>query len=202
MELDSLSLARAKRGDASAFEALVTPCEGMLWRLCCQMLGSPEDARDALQEIMVKAWRALDRFDGKASVSTWLYRIGVNHCTDLLRKRRLRQTESLEHLREEQGFDPAAPGENPAEALERKERNAAIRRAIEALPPEQRVPLVLFALERKSYEEIAALTGVELGTVKSRIARARGKLAQLLQAEGNFSPAPASKKAKGGSAHA
>lgn len=202
MEPVSLTMERAKRGDTSAFEALVTPCEGMLWRLCWRMLGSEADAQDAMQEIMVKAWQALGRFDGKASVSTWLYRIGVNHCTDLLRKRRLRQAESLESLREEQGFDPVSPGENPAEALERKERNAAIRRAIDALPPEQRTPLVLFALERRSYEEIAALTGVELGTVKSRIARARGKLAQLLQGEGNFSRAAASNQSKGGSDHA
>lgn len=200
MQADALTLQRARRGDTAAFEALVTPCEPMLWRLCWQMLGSREDARDALQEIMVKAWRALDRFDGKAAVSTWLYRIGVNHCTDLLRQRSLRRVESLDSLREDRGYDPPSPAEGPAEALEHKERNAAIRQAIGQLPPDQRTALVLFALEHRSYEEIAALTGAELGTVKSRIARAREKLAGMLREDGNNSSGGSSKKTKGGDA--
>ena len=200
MQADALTLQRARRGDTAAFEALVTPCEPMLWRLCWQMLGNREDARDALQEIMVKAWRALDRFDGKAAVSTWLYRIGVNHCTDLLRQRSLRRVESLDSLREDRGFDPPSPAEDPAEALEHKERNAAIRQAIGQLPPDQRTALVLFALEHRSYEEIAALTGAELGTVKSRIARAREKLAGMLREDGNNSSGGSSKKTKGGDA--
>ena len=200
MQADALTLQRARRGDTAAFEALVTPCEPMLWRLCWQMLGNREDARDALQEIMVKAWRALDRFDGKAAVSTWLYRIGVNHCTDLLRQRSLRRVESLDSLREDSGYDPPSPAEGPAEALEHKERNAAIRQAIGQLPPDQRTALVLFALEHRSYEEIAALTGAELGTVKSRIARAREKLAGMLREDGNNSSGGSSKKTKGGDA--
>ncbi|MBR6953790.1 MAG: sigma-70 family RNA polymerase sigma factor [Clostridia bacterium] len=200
MQADALTLQRARRGDTAAFEALVTPCEPMLWRLCWQMLGNREDARDALQEIMVKAWRALDRFDGKAAVSTWLYRIGVNHCTDLLRQRSLRRVESLDSLREDRGYDPPSPAEGPAEALEHKERNAAIRQAIGQLPPDQRTALVLFALEHRSYEEIAALTGAELGTVKSRIARAREKLAGMLREDGNNSSGGSSKKTKGGDA--
>ena len=200
MQADALTLQRARRGDTAAFEALVTPCEPMLWRLCWQMLGNREDARDALQEIMVKAWRALDRFDGKAAVSTWLYRIGVNHCTDLLRQRSLRRVESLDSLREDRGYDPPSPAEGPAEALEHKERNAAIRQAIGQLPPDQRTALVLFALEHRSYEEIAALTGAELGTVKSRIARAREKLAGMLREDGNNSSGGSSKRTKGGDA--
>ena len=198
MQGDEITLRRAQRGDTAAFEALVTPCEPMLWRLCWQMLGDREDAKDALQEIMVKAWRAIRRFDGKSAVSTWLYRIGVNHCTDLLRQRRLRQTESLDSLREDTGFDPPSREEGPQEALEHKEKQEAVRRAIGELPPDQRVPLVLFALEHRSYEEIAALTGAGLGTVKSRIARARDKLAKMLREDGNIPPGDASKKAKGG----
>ena len=198
MQGDELTLYRAQRGDTAAFEALVTPCESRLWALCWRMLGDREEAKDALQEIMVKAWRSIGGFDGKSAVSTWLYRIGVNHCNDILRRRKQRRTESLDSLREDTGFDPPAPEEGPAEALERKEKREAVRRAIGELPPDQRVPLVLFALERRSYEEIAELTGVGLGTVKSRIARARDKLAKMLREDGNFSPGDASKKAKGG----
>ena len=192
MQGEELTLYRAQQGDTAAFEALATPCEPMLWALCWRMLGNREDARDALQEIMVKAWRAIGRFDGKSAVSTWLYRIGVNHCSDVLRRRRNRRTESLDSLREDTGFDPPAPEEGPEEALERKEKKEAIRRAIGELPP------VLFALEHRSYEEIASLTGAWLGTVKSRIARARDKLAKMLREDGNIPPGDASKKSKGG----
>ena len=196
---DEMTLARARKGDPAAFEALVTPHEQMLWRVCWRMLGEAEEARDALQETMVKAWRSLPDFQGGGLVS-WLYTIAVHTCQDMLRKRKARPAVSLDSLSEE-GYDPPAREEGPAEALERSDRREAVRRALAMLPEDQRVPLVLFAAEGKRYEEIAAITGLPLGTVKSRVSRARDRLRALLETfaqAGNNSGEAASNTVKGG----
>lgn len=196
---DEMTLAQARRGDQAAFEALVTPHEQMLWRVCWRTLGDAEEARDALQETMLKAWRNLANFSGGGLVS-WLYTIAVHTCQDMLRKRKVRPAVSLDGMAEE-GYDPPDREEGPAEALERKDNREAVRKALGMLPEDQRVPLVLFAVEGKRYEDIAAITGMPVGTVKSRVSRARDRLRVLLaemQRDGNNSGGPASKSVKGG----
>ena len=193
-------LAKAQTGDAGAFEQLVTPYEPMIWRVCWRITGNEEDARDALQETMLKAWRAIGRFEAKASVSTWLYAIAVRCCQDLLRRRAARPSTSLDAMREE-GYDPPSQTQTPEASLEEKERREQVRKALSMLPEEQRVPLVLFAVEGKRYEEIAEMTGISLGTVKSRVSRGRDRLREImaeLRGDGNNSGAPASKSVKGG----
>ena len=190
-------LAQARSGDSAAFSRLVTPLEGMVWRVCYQLTGNAEDARDAAQETMLKAWRSLASFREEAAFSTWLYRIAVNVCRDALRRQSVRQAESLEALREG-GFDPPDPAPGTESRVLSAESVRELRQAMSRLPEEQRVPLVLFGVEGQSYEEIASLTGVPVGTVKSRVSRARTKLLALLQNSGNLSAAPASKKVKGG----
>ena len=196
-------LAKAQAGDATAFEQLVTPYEQMLWRVCWRLTGNEEEARDALQETMIKAWRAIGRFEARASVSTWLYAIAVRCCQDLHRRRAARPSVSLDAMHEE-GFDPPAREQTPEAALEDQERRDQVRKALSMLPEEQRVPLVLFAVEGKRYEEIADMTGVSLGTVKSRVSRGRDRLREImaeLRGDGNNPGTSASKSVKGGRTH-
>lgn len=199
-----LMLARARNGDSGAFEQLVTPCESMLWRVCFRITGNEEDARDAVQETMIKAWRSIGSFEGRSAVSTWLYSIAVRCCQDLLRRKAVRPSSSLDEIHEA-GYDPPSDEPGPEQALERKERRELIRRALRMLPEDQRTPLVLFAIEGKRYEEVAEITGAALGTVKSRVSRGRLRLMELMAElrgdDGNNSESAASKKAKGGRQH-
>lgn len=168
-------LRRAQRGDASAFEALVTPHEAMLWRICWRYTRSTPDAQDCLQETMVKAWRALPSFRGDASLETWLYRLCVSCCIDHVRALSRRREESADALAEG-GFDPADPAPQPEETVLRREKQRQVHAAILLLPDGMRETLILTMLEGRSYEETAQLTGASVGTVKSRLSRARQKL--------------------------
>lgn len=179
---DELMLRRAKQGDPAAFEQLVTPHEAMLWRTCWHLMGNTEDAKDALQETMLKAWRAIGGYRGDASLATWLYRVAVSCCTDMQRKQKLRRTESMDAMRET-GFDPADQTPGPEVQTEQKERREQLRRALNQLPEEMRTVLILTCVDGRSYEETAEALGIALGTVKSRCNRARAKLAEILAKE-------------------
>ena len=200
--MDERLLERARAGDPEAFGQLVSGCEHAVWRLCWSMLRSTEDARDAVQETMLRAWRSLGTYRGACSLETWLKRIASNHCLDVIRARKNRAAESVEAL-QESGFEPAAPEEGPAERLERAERGRALRRALERLPEKQRVPLMLSAADHRPYDEIAEVLELPVGTVKSRINRGRAALRILLDEElgdtsGNNPAGQTSGKAKGG----
>lgn len=179
-------------GDADRFEELVRACEGGVWRLCRRMLGNDEDAMDASQEAFFRAYRGLDSFRGDSRFATWLYRLASNICLDMLRKR------AAAPVTEDDGRLDALsdPAPSPQEALERKDLRAAVDRAIMTLPPEFREALVLRDVNGLRYDEIAAVTGLEPGTVKSRICRARKKLAAALMDDGNFSELYPSKPAR------
>ena len=195
---DEFTLRRAQKGDSQAFEALVTPHEQMLWRVCWHYTHHPEDAADCLQEAMLKAWRAIKSYRGECSLSTWLYRIASTVCLDFLRRqKRLPETESADALAEDEGFTPADSSPTPDVAVLRAESTEDLRAAIDALPADMRTAIILYALQGMQYEEIAGVTQTSVGTVKSRINRARQKIAKFL-ADGNNSPAPASIRVKGG----
>ena len=199
---DEFTLRRAQKGDAQAFEMLVTPHEQMLWRVCWHYTHHQEDAADCLQETMLKAWKALKTYRGDCSLSSWLYRIAQTVCLDFLRKqKRLPPTESADELAEEEGYAPVDQSPTPDEALLHQESVENIRAAIDALPAEMRTVIIFYALQGLGYEEIATIMQISVGTVKSRISRAREKIAKFL-ADGNKSQSPASKKAKGGPIHA
>lgn len=176
--MDEITLRRAQRGDEGAFEALVTPYEEMLWRICWRYTRSTPDAQDCLQETMVKAWRALPGFRGECSLQSWLYRLCVSCCTDHLRAASRRREESADAL---EGFDPADPAPQPEETVLRKEKQRRVHEAIHRLPEPMRDTVILALLEGFSYEETAALTGASVGTVKSRLNRARQKLLTALK---------------------
>lgn len=199
---DEFTLRRAQKGDAQAFEMLVTPHEQMLWRVCWHYTRHQEDAADCLQETMLKAWRAIKTYRGESSLSTWLYRIAATVCLDFLRKRkRLPETESADALAED-GFSPADESPTPDEAALKAESAAELQSAIDSLPGDMRTVLILYALEGQPYEAIAQATGTAVGTVKSRLNRARQKIAQFLAENRNNSGNPSSKFMKGGQKHA
>lgn len=198
---DKFTLRRAQKGDAQAFEQLVTPHEQMLWRVCWHYTHHQEDAADCLQETMLKAWRAIKSYRGECSLSSWLYRIASTVCLDFLRKqKRLPQTESADELAEE-GFSPVDESPTPDEAILKAESADSIRAAIDSLPGDMRTVIILYALQGLPYEEIADTMNTSVGTVKSRLNRARQKIAKFL-ADGNNPPTPSSINVKGGQKHA
>ena len=173
-------LRRAQRGDSAAFEQLVTPHEGTLWRICWRHTRHQEDAADCLQETMLKAWRMLPQYRGDGSFEGWLYRICTGICIDHIRRQTRREADSIDAMGED-GFQMSDTSPLPHEQAEAKERHEALRQAIDQLPPDMREALVLSQLEGRSYEDVARLTGSSIGTVKSRISRARQKLLAAMQ---------------------
>lgn len=178
--MNELILRRAQKGDAAAFEQLITPLEGMVWRVCWHYTGHREDAADCAQEAMVKAWRSLPQYRQDCSLETWLYRIAASCCVDFLRKQKRHAAESTDALAEV-GFDPADPAPQPDETAIRRDEKQQLHQAIDQLPEDMRTALILSAVEGRKYEEIAQITGVAAGTVKSRINRARQKLLEILR---------------------
>ena len=188
----------ARSGDQGAFEALVKANQAMAYQLAYRMTGNPEDAADLTQEAFLNAWRGLAAFDGRASFSTWLYRLTSNACIDFLRreKRRVSLSMTLEDEEDEEGRQADLPDErfSPQRELEKKEAAEALRRGLAALTPEYREILTLRELEGYSYQELSRELGLEEGTVKSRLARARLALREFLQKDGNFFEVPSSKE--------
>lgn len=195
---DELILRRAQKGDAHAFEQLITPHEQMVWRVCWHYTRHTEDARDCMQEAMLKAWRAIGSYRADCALESWLYRIASTVCLDFLRKqKRLPQTESADEMAEA-GQQPADASPTPDEAVLRAESNEQLTAAIDSLPGDMRTVLILYALEGQSYEAIAEVTSTAVGTVKSRLNRARQKIAKYLEEAGNKSGRRTSNMMKGG----
>ena len=195
--LDEFTLRQAQKADPQAFEKLVTPHEQLLWRVCWHYPRHQEDAADCLQEAMLKAWRAIRTYRGECSLSSWLYRIASTVCLDFLRKqKRLPVTESADEMAES-GFHPVDNSPTPEAAALNAESGAQLRAAIDALPADMRTVLILYALEGRQYDEIAEITNTSIGTVKSRLNRARQKIAKFLQ-DGNNSSGTSSNTLKGG----
>lgn len=192
-------VSRARAGDTAAFEQLMLDNQDRVYTLCLRMTGDREDALDLAQEAFFNAWRGLSSFQGNSSFSTWVYRLASNACIDFLRKRKRRQQgESPHSLDDEEAPlpEPADPRGSPEEELERRELRRAVERGLQALPDHHRQVLVMRELSGMSYQEIGAVLDLDLGTVKSRIARARLALKKFLVQEGNFSLETPSKQTK------
>ncbi|UPT72796.1 MAG: sigma-70 family RNA polymerase sigma factor [Elusimicrobiota bacterium] len=174
---------RAAGGDDAAFAELVRRHAPRVRALCEATLGGPAEADDAAQETFLKAHRSLGRFDGRSAFATWLHRIAVNHCLDVLRAASRRRSESLDALLEADGaaLGLALSEESPAKALEARD---TAERLLARLNPEQRLALTLRETEGLSYEEIADAMSCSLDSVKARLRRAR---AELLEAARHFS---------------
>ena len=185
-------VSRAKQGDQEAFSELVEANQNRIYTLALRMTGSPEDGADLAQEAFLRAWRSLPSFQGESNFSTWLYRLTSNLCIDFLRreKRRKAVTAAVPLDGEEDSPPAQVPDHRftPENELERRELRAAVDRGLAKLSDDHRQVLVLRELEGLSYVEIAGRLELEEGTVKSRIARARLALRNILLADGNFSP--------------
>ena len=180
---------RAKRGDQDAFEQLVRDNQNKVYSLALRFTGDRETAADLAQEAFVKAWQGLDSFQGESSFSTWVYRLTANVCIDYLRKKARREAiEPAVSLDDPGGLraEPADWEQDPHLQLERSERGQALALGLSRLPDWQRQVLVLRELSGLSYQEIGEKLGLDMGTVKSRIARARLNLRKILLEDGNF----------------
>jgi RNA polymerase sigma-70 factor, ECF subfamily len=181
------ALARVAAGDLGAFAALVESHQERLLHLCERLLGDVEEARDAAQEVFLKAFRKAAEVRPQGQVYTWLYRIAVNHCLNRLRRRKLVRFLRWEdpEERDAPAFDPADPGTDPAAALDARRRWQATRRAIGQLPENQRAVLVLVRFEGLSYKQAAEVLGITEGAVESRLFRAMRRIEGAQESAGS-----------------
>jgi len=190
MDEKALILA-AQKGDVAAFNQLVRTYQTLVYRTAYRVLGDGASAEDATQDALVSAYKHLRDYRG-GSFKAWLLRIVTNACYDQLRVKQRRPTTSLDAMlidpdNPAPGADRAAP-DSPQEIAERRELGEAIQRGLATLPPDQRVTLVLADIEGFSYDEVAASTGTNVGTVKSRLSRARAALRDFLLTQEELLP--------------
>jgi RNA polymerase sigma-70 factor (ECF subfamily) len=168
-------LARVAAGNGDAFVHLVESHQDRLLRLCERLLGDAEEARDAVQDVFLKVYRKAGEVRPQGQVYTWLYRVAVNHCLNKLRRRKLvrfLRWESAADDADAPAFDPPDAAPDPAAALDARQRWQTTRRAIAALPDNQRAVLVLARFEGLSYKQIAEVLEITEGAVESRLFRA------------------------------
>jgi len=175
-------LTRARNGDAEAFAAAFETLRPTVYAVAARLVG-PDDAEDVTMETFLRAWQAVNQFNGRASLKSWLYRIAHNCAIDTLRRRK-RQRE-VHPEPDEEGRDPLEQVEDtatvhPAEAIERQESGDELDRALQRLPEEHRLVLLLRYGDGLSYSEIAAATGLPIGTVMSRLFNGKRKLRKAM----------------------
>lgn len=189
----------AAEGDEGAFEKLVIENERLIYNVALKITGNPDDAEDVAQEAFIKAYRNLGSFRGESRFSGWLYRLCYNAAMDHIRKNR---DPNLRSLTNDDGsdaeLDVADPAPTPEESADRKETQRIVREAVAMLDDDKREILVMREFSGMSYTAIAEALGIEEGTVKSRISRARASLAEILRQSGTFSQLAESNSRKGG----
>jgi RNA polymerase sigma-70 factor (ECF subfamily) len=190
------ALRAAQGGDVAAFNTLVQAYQRQVYNLCYRTLGNGEDAADATQDAFLSAFRGLKTFRGQsAGFRAWLLRVAVNACYDQLRRRQRRPADSLDaptDAADEIGLSERLVDVSPGPEQQALSGEVArqIEGAMDRLPPEQRLAVVLCDIQGLSYDEAATVMSVELGTVKSRLSRARANLRDLLLASGELKSPP------------
>jgi RNA polymerase sigma-70 factor, ECF subfamily len=170
-------------GDTGAFDRLVVRHQDRVFNLCYRFVGDYHEANDLAQDVFIKVFTSVKKFRFKSEFSTWLYRIAVNTCRNRVKSLDFRFKKKAAPLHSERGNIAIAlsdDSESPGVALEQKERSKTIQEAINALSGDKKTVLILRDMEGLTYEEIALVTGLNPGTVKSRLARARKKLKEKL----------------------
>jgi RNA polymerase sigma-70 factor, ECF subfamily len=173
-----------QKGDISSFDQLMERYEKKVYALCFRMTGQRDDAADLAQEAFLKAFRALPSFKGRSTFSTWLFRIVTNTCLDERRRQgrwpaQVSLDKPLETASGELALALPADGPDPLQSALEAELNEEIQKLLQLLPEEQRLIVVMRDLEGYSYEEISTILQTSMGTVKSRLNRARSRLRQL-----------------------
>ena len=183
-DFDDLSLIRqCQKGDVQAFRHLVEHYEDRIYGLACSILGDSEVAKDAAQEAFIRVYKALGKFEGRSSFYTYLYRITTNVClTFAQREQRRPDRVSIEGMQEasDMTLDRFLGTDEPQNDIERIGLREEIQKVLDYLSPEHRAVVVLKDIEGFSQEEIAGVLDVSVGTVKSRLSRARARLRDLL----------------------
>ena len=180
--LDERLIQNAQRGDLPSFNSVVARHERAVYGLCLRMLRDTAAAEDATQDTFIRAWTAIDSFRG-GLVRPWLMRIATNRCYDILRAKSRRPAASLDAELfevEPEWTSQANPEEHPESFTARVELSGLLERALATLPDDQRLAVLLSDVHGHPYEEVAEITGVAIGTVKSRISRARARLRDVL----------------------
>ncbi len=173
-DIDTQTLTKAKSGDAQAFSDLVEVYQTPVYNLCYRMLGDHYEAEDAAQEVFLRAYKSINRYDINRSFSTWILSIAAHYCIDQIRKRRMKII-SLDELPYQQISDPS-PG--PEVSLSDGERQELVRELLGTLSAEDRAAVIMLYWYDFSYEEIGESLGLTISAVKSRLHRARRALAQ------------------------
>lgn len=179
-------LRRSKEGHVASFEELISSHQQKVYNIALRMLTNEQDAFDASQEVFLKVYKNLDKFQENSSFSTWLYRITTNTCLDFIRKHKDRKNDvsidaQVEFDDGETSFQLKDKKVDVEEEVLKKERRQVLLEAISQLNPEHRKMIVLRELQGMSYQEIAEITGANIGTVKSKINRARISLKNSLE---------------------
>lgn len=184
---ETVLIQKSQQGDVDAFEQLLLQYEKKVYTIAYKYMGNHEDASDLAQEALIKAYQSIGSFRGESSFGTWLGRITANKCLDELRRRKRIQVTSLDDEVElEEGSvqrELAAPGDTPEEHTMRQETVQYVQSMLNTMREEYRIVLVMRELEGYSYEEIAQQLSCSLGTVKSRISRARNYLKERILAD-------------------
>jgi RNA polymerase sigma-70 factor (ECF subfamily) len=178
---------RAQSGDLAAFNELVIEYQSLVCNLCMRMLGQQQAAEDAAQEAFINAWRNIGSFRGD-SFRAWLLRIAGNLCRDELRRRGRRPSSSLDTALEAGMPDPPDEDPLPDDSALNTELRGSLEAALAELPEEQRTAIVLCDVEGLDYAEIAVVMKTSLGTVKSRIARARMRMREIMMRQPELLP--------------
>ncbi|ABO50796.1 RNA polymerase, sigma-24 subunit, RpoE [Desulforamulus reducens MI-1] len=181
---DQLLVERSKKGDREAFEHLVRLYENKVYTIAYRLMGNHADASDLAQDAFIKIYQALPNFRGDSSFSTWIYHITVNVCRDELRKRQRRPTVSLDDNSSDSNnsntYEIRSNDPGPEEMLDRSETQAMIQACLNTLSDDYREIIVMREIQELAYEEIAEILGCSLGTVKSRLSRARQALKEKI----------------------
>lgn len=186
--MDELALIHeAQRGNVNSFNTLILHYQTSAYNLAYRLIGEPDAAADATQEAFISAYGHIMQFRG-GSFKSWLMRIVTNACYDELRRRKRRPAVSLDDPETDTELQLVSPGEGPESLAQLNALNRIIQDCLDGLPGEQRLVTVLCDVQGYDYQEIATIAGISLGTVKSRISRARQRLRDCLQDAGELLP--------------
>jgi RNA polymerase sigma-70 factor (ECF subfamily) len=183
---DAALIRRCQRGDVEAMNELIQAYQKHVFNLAFRLSGNYDDAQDIAQEAFIRVFNSINSFRGEANFSTWIYRIVTNVFLDERKKQRVRDHGSLDEYLELEDSSVARqiedPSPGPEASVEQRERNEVVGQAVLALPENQRVMIALYHFQGRSYEEIADIMQLPIGTVKSRLNRARLALKEKLGA--------------------
>ena len=188
-EEDTLLVKEFLNNNKDSFNKLMQKYRDMIFNLCFRIMGDYDDANDCAQEVFIKVYKNLRNFKFRSGFSTWIYRIAVNTCRNELSSLKYRMKKKIIRISNENNEAHSGmlaaniqdSSSNPEELYEKKEREELIQNAVNSLRGREKILLVLRDIEGKSYEEIASITGIALGTVKSGLSRARQEMANLLR---------------------